>query len=103
VKDKEEKDIFLSLCSLCLLGEKRFGISEHQQMLVRRIAISRPDVKRKVEFTAMEDVAAHGLLITYPKASKEIKDCRLRFKPVDPHETIFECPSCGTRIKAVTL
>ena len=51
----------------------------------------------------LEDVAAGGLLITYPKASKETKDCGLRFKPIDPHETIFECPSCGTKIKAVIL
>ena len=51
----------------------------------------------------VEDVAAYGLLITYPKAGKEPKDCGLRFKPIDPHETIFECPSCGTRIKAVIL
>jgi len=49
----------------------------------------------------LEDVTADGLLITYPKTSKEIKDCGLRFKPVD--ETTFECPPCGTRIKAVIL
>jgi len=48
-----------------------------------------------------EDVTAEGLLITYPKASKETKDCGLRFKPGD--ETTFECPSCRTRIKAVIL
>jgi predicted RNA-binding Zn-ribbon protein involved in translation (DUF1610 family) len=49
----------------------------------------------------LEDVAAGGLLMTYPKASKEMKDCGLRFRPVD--ESTFECPSCGTRIKAVIL
>ena len=47
----------------------------------------------------LEDVTAEGLLITYPKASEEMKDCGMRFKPVD--ESTFECPSCETRIKAV--
>ena len=44
---------------------------------------------------------AGGLLVTYPKTSEEIKDCGLRFRPVD--ESTFECPSCGTMIKAVIL
>ena len=51
----------------------------------------------------VEDVAAYDLLIIYLKSSKEPKDCGLRFEPIDSHETIFECPSCGTRIKAVIL
>lgn len=47
----------------------------------------------------LEDVTAEGLLITYPKGSKERKDCGFRFKEVD--ETTFECPSCGAQIRAV--
>ena len=46
----------------------------------------------------LEDVTFEGLLVTYPKGSADLKNCGLRFKRVD--ETSFECPSCGTRIKA---
>lgn len=49
----------------------------------------------------LEDVTFEGLLVTYPKTSEEVKDSSLRFRSVD--ETSFECPSCGTRIKAVIL
>jgi uncharacterized protein (UPF0212 family) len=49
----------------------------------------------------LEDVTAKGLLVTYPKDSVDLKDCGLRFCPVD--ETRFACPKCGTRIKAVIL
>jgi len=49
----------------------------------------------------LEDVAAGGMLITYPKSCEEMKDCGLRFRPVD--EDTFECPSCGTKIEAVIL
>lgn len=49
----------------------------------------------------LEDVTADGLLVTYPKDSVDLKDCGLRFCPVD--ETHFACPKCGTRIKAVVL
>ena len=47
----------------------------------------------------LEDVTFEGLLVTYPKDSADLKDCGLRFRPVG--ETRFDCPSCGTRIKAV--
>ena len=49
----------------------------------------------------LEDVTVKGLLVTYPKDSVDLKDCGLRFCPVD--ETRFACPKCGTRIKAVIL
>lgn len=49
----------------------------------------------------LEDVTAKGLLVTYPKDSVDLKDCGLRFCPVD--ETRFACPKCGTSIKAVIL
>jgi len=49
----------------------------------------------------LEDVTAKGLLVTYPKDSVDLKDCGLRFYPVD--ETHFACPKCGTRIKPVIL
>ena len=49
----------------------------------------------------LEDVTAKGLLVTYPKDSVDLKDCGLRFHPVD--ETRFACPKCGTSIKAVIL
>jgi predicted RNA-binding Zn-ribbon protein involved in translation (DUF1610 family) len=49
----------------------------------------------------LEDVTAKGLLVTYPKDSVALKDCGLRFRPVD--EARFACPKCGTRIKAVIL
>jgi predicted RNA-binding Zn-ribbon protein involved in translation (DUF1610 family) len=49
----------------------------------------------------IEDVTFEGLLVTYPKNNKEMRDCGLRFRSVD--ETSFECPSCGTRIKVVIL
>lgn len=47
----------------------------------------------------LEDVTIEGLLVTYPKGSTDLKNCGLRFSQVD--ETSFECPSCGTKIKAV--
>jgi len=49
----------------------------------------------------LEDVTAKGLLVTYPKDSVDLKDCGMRFCPVD--ETHLACPKCGTRIKAVIL
>ncbi len=49
----------------------------------------------------LEDVTADGLLVTYPKDSVDLKDCGLRFRPVD--ETHFACPKCGTSVKAVIL
>lgn len=49
----------------------------------------------------LEDVTAKGLLVTYPKDSVDLKDCGLRFRPVD--KTCFACPKCGTSIKAVIL
>ncbi len=49
----------------------------------------------------LEDVTAEGLLVTYVKDSADLKDCGLRFRPVD--EIRFECPSCGTKVKAVIL
>jgi hypothetical protein len=49
----------------------------------------------------LEDVTAEGLLVTYVKDSVDLKDCGLRFRPVD--ETSFECPSCGTKLKAEIL
>ncbi|KAF0192307.1 MAG: Uncharacterized protein FD165_932 [Gammaproteobacteria bacterium] len=49
----------------------------------------------------LEDVTARGLLVTYPKDSADLKDCGLRFCPVD--EIHFACPKCGTRIKAMIL
>lgn len=47
----------------------------------------------------MEDVTADGLLATYLRKSRRRKDCGLRFSRVD--DTRFQCPSCGTKIKAV--
>jgi len=47
----------------------------------------------------LEDVTAEGVLVTYPKDSADLKDCGLRFKRAG--EARFECPTCGTRIKAV--
>jgi transcription elongation factor Elf1 len=44
----------------------------------------------------LEDVTIEGLLVTYPKASADLKDCGLRFSQVD--ETSFKCPSCGTKV-----
>ena len=49
----------------------------------------------------LEDVTAEGLLVTYVKDSADLKDCGLRFHPVD--ETTFECPLCATKVKAVIL
>ena len=48
-----------------------------------------------------EDVTAAGLLVTYPKDSVDLKDCGLRFRPVN--KTRFACPKCGTRVKAEIL
>ncbi len=49
----------------------------------------------------LEDVTADGMLVTYPKDSVDLKDCGLRFRPVD--KTHFACPKCGTSVKAVIL
>ena len=49
----------------------------------------------------LEDVTAKGLLVTYPKDSVDLRDCGLRFRPVD--KICFTCPKCGTSIKAVIL
>ena len=49
----------------------------------------------------LEDVTATGLLVTYPKDSVDLKDCGLRFRPVD--KIRFACPKCGTSVKAVIL
>ena len=50
---------------------------------------------------SLEDVMADGLLVTYPKDSVDLKDCGLRFRPVD--KTRFACPKCGTSVEAVIL
>lgn len=47
----------------------------------------------------LEDVTIEGLLVTYPRSSRAMKDCGLRFIPVG--ETTFQCPSCGANVKAV--
>jgi rubredoxin len=49
----------------------------------------------------LEDVTSEGLLVTYLKDSGDMKDCGLRFSQVD--ETSFECPKCGTKVKAMIL
>ena len=49
----------------------------------------------------LEDVTAKGLLVIYPKDSVDLKDCGLRFSPVD--DTSFQCPSCGAKVQAVIL
>ena len=49
----------------------------------------------------MEDVMSDGLLVTYSRRSRTRTDCGLRFSPVD--ENCFQCPSCGTKVKAVVL
>ena len=49
----------------------------------------------------LEDVMADGLLVTYSRRSRSRKDCGLRFSQVD--ENCFQCPSCGTKVKAVIL
>ena len=45
----------------------------------------------------LEDVTAEGLLVTYPKDSKDLNDCGLRFRQLD--EASFKCPACGARCK----
>jgi len=49
----------------------------------------------------LEDVTSDGLLVTYPKDSVDLKDCGLRFRPLD--KTRFACPKCGTSVEAVIL
>ncbi len=49
----------------------------------------------------LEDVTADGLLVTYSGRSRSRKDCGLRFKQVN--DTSFQCPCCGTEVKAVSL
>jgi uncharacterized C2H2 Zn-finger protein len=49
----------------------------------------------------VEDVIAGGMLITYQKGSKDLKDSSLRFSKVD--DTYFECPRCGDRVRAKIL
>ena len=41
----------------------------------------------------LEDVTAQGLLVTYPKDSKNIEDTGLRFRQLDTES--FQCPACG--------
>ena len=41
----------------------------------------------------LEDVTAEGLLMTYPKDSKNIEDTGLRFRQLDTAS--FQCPACG--------
>jgi predicted RNA-binding Zn-ribbon protein involved in translation (DUF1610 family) len=41
----------------------------------------------------LEDVTAEGLLVTYPKDSKNPKDTGLRFRQLDTAS--FQCPACG--------
>lgn len=50
----------------------------------------------------LEDVTVDGLLVTYPGRSGCRTDCGLRFSQVD-ETTTFQCPSCGSRVKAVIL
>lgn len=45
----------------------------------------------------LEDVTAEGLLVTYPKNSKDLNDCGLRFRQLE--EASFKCPACGARCK----
>lgn len=45
----------------------------------------------------VEDVTAEGLLVAYPKTSKDLIDCGLRFRQLD--ETSFKCPACGAICK----
>ena len=49
----------------------------------------------------LEDVTIEGVLVTYQKDSKDLKDSGLRFGQAD--NTHFECPRCGTRVKAQIL
>ena len=49
----------------------------------------------------MEDVMADGLLATYSRTSRSRKDSGLRFSQLD--KNCFECPACGTKVKAVIL
>lgn len=49
----------------------------------------------------LEDVTIEGLLVTYPRSSRDMKDCGLRFIQVG--EATFQCPSCGANVKAVIL
>ncbi len=49
----------------------------------------------------IEDVIFEGLLVTYQKDSKDLKDSGLRFIQAD--KSHFECPKCGARVKAQIL
>ena len=49
----------------------------------------------------LEDVTIEGLLVTYPRSSRDMKDGGLRFSQVD--DTSFRCPSCGANVTAVIL
>ena len=49
----------------------------------------------------LEDVMADGLLAAYFRGKRRRKDGGLRFSQVD--EDCFQCPSCGTKVKAVML
>jgi hypothetical protein len=49
----------------------------------------------------LEDVTFEGLLVTYQKDSKDLKDSGLRFAQAD--NTHFECPKCGVRVKTQIL
>jgi len=48
----------------------------------------------------MEDVTAEGLLVTYPKDSKNIEDTGLRFHQLDTES--FQCPACGATCPLLT-
>lgn len=41
----------------------------------------------------LEDVTAEGILVTYPKDSKNVEDTGLRFHQLDTES--FQCPACG--------
>ena len=47
----------------------------------------------------LEDVTIEGFLVTYLRDSADLKDCGRRFRPVDGASS--ECPSCGTKVRAV--
>lgn len=42
----------------------------------------------------LEDVTAEGILVTYPKDSKNVEDTGLRFRQLGTAS--FQCPACGT-------
>jgi hypothetical protein len=42
-----------------------------------------------------------GLLVTYDRNSRDMKDCGLRFKELKGD--VFRCPVCRAKLKAVIL